>query len=440
MVVPTILTEETARDFLSVHGHPFPLHEQRHSNRQQGEKWLEVCSLPGKGRGFVATQRIPAGATVHTSEPLAAVVSQEWIPETCAWCFHFTYPKRMRYKIDTTIPKNLNNINNTNKKKKKQQHTYTTVTIKDVLFCSEPCRHKFQTYGHVKNESELLLRCYYALEQEYNLRQKQNQDDDNNDIDSNGLITDLQQELDQLDINSDEQLSKWIDQAWITFTQQGLVKAQQWIPDDAEQTMMRLVACCVTRRQIESEYLFADQLMVIPKFNDLLNVQCNELAYIRRTIIDNNNNENKRIIPDELIQVMEMFKFFVSATSSFLNCPHIVFRAVYFREMANSFGLWEMSPQQHQNNNDGNVTDDLELLGWGIYPSAVYFNHACNANVRKIRDGRKMVFIAKRDIEEGEEACISYGCVEDTVEERRKRLLEHYHFLCACNRCEQESA
>ena len=117
-----------------------------------------------------------------------------------------------------------------------------------------------------------------------------------------------------------------------------------------------------------------------------------------------------------------------------------MFRAIYFREMANSFGLWEMSSQQEQKENDGNVTDDLELLGWGIYPSAVYFNHACNANVRKIRDGRKMVFIAKCDIEEGEEACISYGCVEDTVEERRKRLLEHYHFLCACNRCEQELA
>ncbi|KAI8094830.1 uncharacterized protein B0P05DRAFT_439039, partial [Gilbertella persicaria] len=105
-----------------------------------------------------------------------------------------------------------------------------------------------------------------------------------------------------------------------------------------------------------------------------------------------------------------------------------LFRAIYFRERANSFGLWEMSP-------DGTVTDDLELLGWGIYPSAVYFNHACDANVNKIREGRQLKFIANRTIQKGQEACISYGSVHDTVDIRRARLFEHYHFMCACTQC-----
>ncbi|KAI9319328.1 hypothetical protein BX666DRAFT_1830835, partial [Dichotomocladium elegans] len=105
-------------------------------------------------------------------------------------------------------------------------------------------------------------------------------------------------------------------------------------------------------------------------------------------------------------------------------------RAIYFRENANSFGLWEMPHGDNQG-----VTDDLELLGWGLYPSAVYFNHACDANITKTRDGRNMLFVANRDIEPGQEACIAYGSVEEPVLERQRRLLENYHFLCTCDRC-----
>ncbi|KAI8073705.1 hypothetical protein BDF21DRAFT_302151, partial [Thamnidium elegans] len=111
-----------------------------------------------------------------------------------------------------------------------------------------------------------------------------------------------------------------------------------------------------------------------------------------------------------------------------------LFRSIFFRERANSFGLWEMSNDEVANASGG-VSDDLELLGFGIYPSAVYFNHSCDANVIKVRDGRSMKFISRRMIDEGEEACISYGSVDDDVHNRRQRLLEHYHFLCQCIRC-----
>ncbi|KAI9487910.1 hypothetical protein BDB00DRAFT_850978 [Zychaea mexicana] len=457
------------KDFVAVHGHPEEKH--RHGN-QQGDHWLKACSLQGKGRGFVATQRVAAGTRVHTAEPLAAVVSQEWVPETCAWCFHFTYPKRMRFKADITLPTTADPANNSTKRKKKQNALMTT-TIKDVMFCSESCRKQFHFHGHSEDESNLLLRSYHALEQEYNSRQKQHREypEECNDKDDGHDIQLFDSE--QVDITDDDQLSHWINRIWTSITRYScFVQSQQrWIPDNAERTMMRLVACCLARRQSEAEYLFSERQhqAAVPKFDDLLNVQCNELTYVRR-ILDGINSDGiksstdraterkQRELPDELLHIINMYSFFVSATSSLFDCPHAVFRAIYFREMSNSFGLWEMSQQQQKekyskNSSDvafsddvddasddiGNVTDDLELLGWGIYPSAVYFNHSCKANVKKIRDGRNMVFIAKHDIEQGEEACISYGCIEDSVQERRKRLLEHYHFICACTRCEEES-
>ncbi|KAI9245544.1 hypothetical protein BDA99DRAFT_565862 [Phascolomyces articulosus] len=433
-------TITTAMDFISIHGHPSSTTTPTTPDEKHQEKnWLSICSFPGKGRGFVATQQIPAGTIVHTAEPLAAVVSQEWIPETCAWCFHFTYPKKMKYKMEMKVSTTC-----LQKKKKKQHPRSTTMTSKDVLFCSESCQQKYQTYGYHKNESELLLRCFHALEQVYHQRREKQTSNDNEDIlhhDMNKFIKDLLHQ--KVDIHNDEQLRHWIDQAWTTFVQhyhQGQA-TQTWMPDDAERTMLRLVACCVGRRQMEAEYLFPELPVTVSTFNDLFQVQCNELAYIRRILLDvdheNESRKEKRIL-DALFDIMQMYIFFLSATSDFLDCPHTLFRAIYFREMANSFGLWEMASKQEEE--DGNVTDDLELLGWGIYPSAVYFNHACDANIRKIRKGRQMVFISKRVIEQGEEACISYGCVEDTVQERRKRLLEHYHFLCACTRCEQEAS
>jgi len=149
-------------------------------------------------------------------------------------------------------------------------------------------------------------------------------------------------------------------------------------------------------------------------------------------------------LPAEVVDVMALYTFFSRALTDPLNqvpalanVDHRLFRSIYFREKANSFGLWEMG-DSGVSLADGGVTDDLELLGWGIYPSAVYFNHSCDANVVKVRENRQIKFIARRMIEKGQEACISYGSVGEDVNERRARLMSHYHFLCQCTRCIQE--
>ena len=97
------------------------------------------------------------------------------------------------------------------------------------------------------------------------------------------------------------------------------------------------------------------------------------------------------------------------------------------RHLSNSFGIWEVP-----------VGLDSESLGSAMYPSASYFNHACDSNVEKVRDGRSISFVTSRSIEEGEELCITYGFTERDVLERRRNLQEWWGFTCVCPRCLRE--
>jgi hypothetical protein len=97
------------------------------------------------------------------------------------------------------------------------------------------------------------------------------------------------------------------------------------------------------------------------------------------------------------------------------------------RHLSNSFGIWELP-----------VSPDSENLGSVMYPSASYFNHSCDPNMIKIRQGRTVLFVSSRDISAEEELCISYGHTERKVEERRKCLRDWWGFTCNCPRCTQE--
>lgn len=63
----------------------------------------------------------------------------------------------------------------------------------------------------------------------------------------------------------------------------------------------------------------------------------------------------------------------------------------------------------------------------------------CSPNVRKVRDGRTLRFLAISAVKENEELCISYGHIEGMDwSTRQKRLLEGWYFSCRCSRCRFE--
>ncbi|KAG2232715.1 hypothetical protein INT48_000072 [Thamnidium elegans] len=388
---------------------------------------LEISVLPGKGRCYIATTYIPVGTVIHVSEPLATTVSQEWTPETCLWCFDFAYPKKQKIKAVTEQDKiKLSNEWSVPKK---------NLAFKDMLFCSENCKLNCQNL--LKSEWVPMLAIHYRLDCEFK-----------NTCNVPTVKGPIELEFSKwIDINNDEALSAWLNNAWTCLTEDLDIYREV---QNTDRSMCRLIAACILRKQNSKDYNLSP-------FQDLLVIQNNELSHFK-THFDSSLYPNHpqqlplhctkevylSMMPDDILDVMALYCFFARTLTKPLHkvpvlsdISHELFRSIFFRERANSFGLWEMSNDEVANASGG-VSDDLELLGFGIYPSAVYFNHSCDANVIKVRDGRSMKFISRRMIDEGEEACISYGSVDDDVHNRRQRLLEHYHFLCQCIRCIQE--
>ncbi|KIW09559.1 uncharacterized protein PV09_00432 [Verruconis gallopava] len=96
------------------------------------------------------------------------------------------------------------------------------------------------------------------------------------------------------------------------------------------------------------------------------------------------------------------------------------------RDSHNSFGIRSL---------DDNGS---EMFGFGVWPTASYFNHSCEPSVAKRRVGRAWEFWTAHDVEAGEELCISYmgGDEQDlNLVERRRRSEEIWGFLCACSKC-----
>lgn len=110
--------------------------------------------------------------------------------------------------------------------------------------------------------------------------------------------------------------------------------------------------------------------------------------------------------------------------------PHVTPETLFLlssRDSHNSFGIRSLED------------DGSEFFGYGCWPAASYFNHSCGPNVEKVRAGRVWEFRAGRDIEEGEELCITYLSGEERRLSRGKRmetLRKNWGFDCACERCE----
>lgn len=399
---------------------------------------LEVAFLPGKGRGYRALTDIPAGATIHVSEPLATTVSQEWTPETCIGCFDFVYPKKQKIRAVNEQEQIILLQQWSLPKAKKNSPSL----FKDFLFCSQDCKSKLQAHGYQSTEWMTTLAVNYRLDLEF-------RNSKTYEINVPGVQT-LMDHVDWIDINNDDDLNSWLNHAWDYLTEDlDLYREIQ----DSDRSMCRLIASCILRKNGEKDANIQVTSIAaaaqLPQFKDLLVIQNNELSHFKSHFNHSLNklpmHHNKEmylsIIPAEILDVMALYSFFERAVCQtqdtipiLSHVDHHVFRSIFFRERANSFGLWEMGDDEIVKG-FGGVSDDLELLGFGIYPSAVYFNHSCDANVIKVRDGKSMKFIARRMINKNEEACISYGSVDEDVHSRRKRLLEHYHFLCHCTKC-----
>ncbi|CAG9859514.1 unnamed protein product [Phyllotreta striolata] len=92
---------------------------------------------------------------------------------------------------------------------------------------------------------------------------------------------------------------------------------------------------------------------------------------------------------------------------------------------------------------DEHVGEFLNNEGVALYSLQSACNHSCSPNAEpQFPYNHRVSLTATRDIEEGEEICISYldECfLERSRHSRRKELMRNYLFVCRCSKCESEA-
>lgn len=130
-------------------------------------------------------------------------------------------------------------------------------------------------------------------------------------------------------------------------------------------------------------------------------------------------------IPENMKSMMNRHvKLMQSITS---NAKHQKFLGNFMRKqmeiiITNSFGLTSKY--------DGDI-------GSGIFALASYFNHSCAPNITRITVENKLVFVASRPIEKGQQLFVCYrsNFMASPKPERQLELQNSYRFKCSCEAC-----
>jgi hypothetical protein len=72
-----------------------------------------------------------------------------------------------------------------------------------------------------------------------------------------------------------------------------------------------------------------------------------------------------------------------------------------------------------------------------VFEAASRFNHSCSSNISRIwiKEERKAIFFASRDVRKGEELYTDYTGLYRTRENRQQHLSRGYGFSCDCQVC-----
>lgn len=345
------------------------------------------------GRGCFTAQPVPAKAIVFEArQPFATTVTRAFKKEVCCYCFHYEDGKTLKSRLSKSQGKNLSLL---------------------LYFCSPTCVAAFEQ----ADPDKVLFDSLMAIEQHQQLD------------DPEPVEPDLSSLL----------LSEAIEQLW--------AEAEQW--HKKVLAMKPLKRLKLIPKLSESDYMEAKYVVAaLYRMYDLAHepsalsstyygevsdreAEAMELAMFN--LLQLTENEKVHRYPYLLDAYINIYKFLylVARPELQLYITPSTIRACIGRNLSNAFGIWSQSQS---------VAEDREFFGFGVYPLALFFNHLCEPNIVKKREGRKLTFHALRDIDEGEELCIDYGnYLNEPVEVRRRELAEWF-FDCGCDKCTRELA
>ncbi|TFK67216.1 SET domain-containing protein [Pluteus cervinus] len=362
------------------------------------EPLCHIQPTPYGGRGVFAVQHIPKDTTIHVCNgPYAYVVYKEFRKEVCAYCFKYAFDEG----------RNAWNVRLEDK------------PGSGVWFCSTECRNVWQEQ---ENVDDLVVWMNGALDKA-SKRMKPPPPNPSQGVDNLGTSS-FESPL----LRPEDLTRQVIDVAWRTAESLplGPPHAEYDYLQELEVETARFLISGIVQRYREDVNSTAPNATLdhasIPShltWTCFLDLQNNEVPHLR-------SKPHVNVLASHLRIYHFLRRILHPALQKYVRTAETV-RTVLSRDPGNVFGLWDMS-----------TSGDSEMLGWGLYTSASYFNHDCNPNVKKVRDGRSLFFRTTRDVLPGEELCISYVDLQDSVFDRQRQLQQHWYFTCCCQRCQTE--
>lgn len=361
----------------------------------ESDGYVELHTTSHGGRSLFAARDIPLGTRIHTSlAPFAHVIYKDYRREVCAQC--------LAYSASDLAPPEV-----TRSRVWSIKWSPEAPGASAVWFCSEDCRETWE-----KDETGSLQAQLDAILMKAQVASRRK-----------GKSVDVIPPP----FNPKEEITQEvIDDAWKKIEVLATSKTQLAAfcvtlnLEDMELEIARYLAsailCLYVSEQLHvvAEYDKHNDSGMRAPWSHLLHLQDNELANILER-------------PYILTAHLRIYAFLCSALPKHLKPYLSSVRDVLARDTGNAFGIW-----------DGDRRD--EMLGWGMWTSASYFNHSCAPNIRKIRRARALHFETTCPVVAGEELCISYVDTDQLLEQRRRDLRTSWFFTCSCSRCQRESS
>lgn len=350
------------------------------NNSPEGQNlnFFTVKEAPGAGRGAFSTQDIPRGTSIHVADDLTAhVLLREYRGEICWHCFAYDYGKKL--------------------------------PVRDPLhgfsFCSGECERGMRQ----RYDDEVCLHAWAAVEK---LSLKANKTKWRRDDDDIGVVDDNSQ--------ANKPTLALIDEAWriAEHTAACILTARTHTTGVVTREHKRALQQALNKPPSADVMAFHTHT-ILSRYHSpelwpsILSLEEDPCPYTSLQELHEHTTSYLQlmaVLPEDLLP-------FVTADT---------LRTIKTHEVHNSFGIRSLEDE------------GSEFFGYGVWPSASYFNHSCRPNIRRHRVGRTWVFRATGDIPAGQELYISYLNGEEdglTTSERKTRLRKTWGFDCVCERC-----
>ncbi|KAL5492644.1 SET6 [Sanghuangporus weigelae] len=394
--------------------------------------FLRLRHSPDSGFGVFASQLIQSGTRILESEdgPAIYVIYRAFRKEVCAWCFRYDQGRnwKIRYEPPSGVQRDSGGGSGGGGS--------GSAPGPGVVFCREECRDAWkEEYGEVGIEAYAAVEAFV---------QKQAR--------SRGWSVGISNSNSEEDGDKVPTTSE-IEETWKSAEEQAsLIRSQR---SSSRSPNPNLSSAIKPDRSSKSQKQALAQAIALPILNTdtlsflLSGVLCassSSRCPSWRALLTLSPSLHAVYANTDALQQITTTLLHFTAILPLQLLPYVsreTFEVVLARDVANSFGIWstQEEAQRKLNNSSSDMQEGAEMLGYGTWPIASFFNHSCEPNVARRRIGRRWVFTSAREVSEDEELCISYIRGEENtlnLTERRKRLKHTWGFECRCVKCVHE--